>query len=926
MPNKVHICRTCGSKLFADAPQGLCGACLFRSGLSLPGKGEESSSSKPTPAPKDFQDYELLEEIGRGGQGVVYRAWQKSLNRTVALKVIGLGGAATQSHLRRFRFEAEAAAGLNHPSIVPIHEIGELEGCCYFSMNLIEGGRLDHFMKGQPMPIRRAAELGARLARTVHYAHERGILHRDIKPGNILLDCEGAPYLTDFGLARLIETDNDLTRPTEMLGTPSYAAPEQARGNNVLATRATDIYGLGAVLYHLLTGRPPFSAPTAYETIRMVLEENPPWPRLLNPQADHDLATICLKCLEKEPSLRYASALELAEDLERWLRHEPIHARRIPFFVRGKKWLQRNPTSAVAAASLTGLVIALGIILWKIDWFHPPPSASIAVLPFANLSGNEESAFFADGVQDDILTKLAKIADLKVISSGSVLQYRSARRNLHEIGKELHVSKLLEGSVRQSAGRVHINAQLVDAGTDRHVWAEEYDRDLKDLFALQTEIALEVATQLHARISAAEKRAIERAPTADLGAFDLANRARDIFLAATNSNSGKENLFAAADLLNQALARDPSYFEAYCQLAAIHDLLYVLGHDHRPYRLSLAQAAVDKALLLRPQAGEAHVARATHLYSGYLDYTSALAELDLARRSLPNDSSIFELRGLILKRQGEFEEAIPQLQHAMELDPRNVYRLEQIASSYYYLRRYAEAEAVYDRARVIEPLNVQLMAASASLDLTWKADTRALHRLIDSLRENNPRALHEIADSWMACALADRDVSAIKAALIVAGENTPLNDNAIHFNRSFIEGWVARLSHNESDAQAAFAIARAEQEKIVQAEPEYAPSLCVLGVIDAALGRKEEALSECRRAVELLPIKKDALNGPLMIQWYAISAAWVGEKELALQELAGAAQGPGTLSYGWLKLVPFCDPLRDDPRFEKIIDALAPRE
>src|SRR5207249_3044693 len=314
-----------------------------------------------------------------------YRARQKSLNRTVALKVIGVGHWDREAHLRRFRLEAEAAASLNHPFIVPIHEIRERNGCCYFSMNLLEGGQLDEAVKRQVISIRRAVELIAKLARTVHYAHENGILHRDIKPGNVLLDKEGEPHLTDFGLARLVETEGTVTRTTEMLGTPSYMAPEQANGNAEV-TAAADIYGHGAVLYQLLTGAPPFVGQSAYETVRLLLETDPRQPRLLNPKIDRDLSTICLKCLEKDPQRRYASALALAEDLERWLRRKPILARRTGLFIRGKKWLQRNPTIAAVAALSLALTAAIAVIVWKSDLIRPLPTTGVAVLPFENLS------------------------------------------------------------------------------------------------------------------------------------------------------------------------------------------------------------------------------------------------------------------------------------------------------------------------------------------------------------------------------------------------------------------------------------------------------------------------------------------------------------------------------------------------------------
>src|SRR5437867_11481000 len=360
MTTIVRTCGKCGAKIFAEAPQKFCSACLLETGLGLFADDDQETvcqggSASPNtinafgervpPRQRaersakmlgDFGDYELLEEIGRGGQGVVYRAHQKSLNRTVALKVIGLGHWATEAHLKRFRREAEAAASLEHPGIVPIHEVGEREGTCYFSMGFIEGDQLDAVVRRELMSVRRAAELIAKVARTVHYAHEHHILHRDIKPGNILLDRQGEPHLTDFGLARLVETESTVTRTLEVLGTPSYMAPEQAVGNNAQVTSATDVYGLGAVFYQLLTGQPPFAGGTTYETIKLLLDTEPRQPRLLNPKVHRDLSTICLKCLEKDPHLRYSSALTLAEDLERWLKHEPIQARRSAFTSRGK--------------------------------------------------------------------------------------------------------------------------------------------------------------------------------------------------------------------------------------------------------------------------------------------------------------------------------------------------------------------------------------------------------------------------------------------------------------------------------------------------------------------------------------------------------------------------------------------------------------
>src|SRR5438874_4590361 len=401
----IRICRKCGAKIFSDAPEGLCAKCVLKIALAMPpdaavaGAGDSGCVEQPAGGDRaaaphskkaaravellgELGDYELLEEIGRGGQGVVFRARQKSLNRTVALKVISLGQWASKAHLKRFRLEAEAAAHLEHPGIVPIHEVGERDGQCYFSMKFVEGGQLDEVVRRAPMSIRQGAELIAKVARTVHYAHEHGILHRDIKPGNILLDAKGEPHLTDFGLARLVESESSVTHTLEVLGTPSYMAPEQAVGNNVAISSVTDVYGLGAVLYQLLTGQPPFAGGTTYETIKLLLDTEPRQPRLLNPKIDRDLSTICLKCLEKDPKRRYSSALALADDLERWLRHEPIRARHTGLITRSGKWVRRNPTSAPLAASVVALVAVVVWNVWKSELIHHSVTNGIAVLPF----------------------------------------------------------------------------------------------------------------------------------------------------------------------------------------------------------------------------------------------------------------------------------------------------------------------------------------------------------------------------------------------------------------------------------------------------------------------------------------------------------------------------------------------------------------
>jgi TolB-like protein/class 3 adenylate cyclase/Flp pilus assembly protein TadD len=625
---------------------------------------------------------------------------------------------------------------------------------------------------------------------------------------------------------------------------------------------------------------------------------------------------------------------QVPEKLKRGRRSKPASGSRPIIF-------SRSPNVALIVALL---VCAAAFVISALVFFHrtsPSPSIaarpeakatsrptaipekSIAVLPFENLSDEKENAYFAGGVQDEILTDLAKVADLKIISRTSVVQYKSgASRNLREISQQLGIAHVVEGSVQRSGKRVRVNVRLLDARTNRHLWGETYDRDLADVFAIQSEIAKTVAGHLQAKLSPDEKNAIERVPTSDITAFDLYTRANDLLL---TTLYGKAEMLQAIGLLNQAVARDPSFFQAHCLLGLAHGELYWFGFDHTAARMALAETAIQAASRLRPDAGETRFARAENLYRGYLDYDGALSELELARQTLPNDAGIFRLTGYIQRRQGRWEESTRNLERAVDLDPRNLIGVQELAFSYGMLRRYADKTSVLDRALAIEPNDVTTKATLASVQFDWKADTRPLHQMIDSIRGTNPGAMSHIADTWLICALAEGDGAAAKEALLALGESPVLllGDN-VPFNHPFIEGVIARMTKDDDKARTAFTAARAEQQKTVQADPNYGPAVCVLGLIDAGLGRKEEALTEGRHAVKLQPVEKDTVNIN-MIKYLAMIAAWVGDKDLACEQLAIAIGTPSALSYGQLKLLPFWDPLRGDPRFEKIVSSLAPK-
>ena len=593
----------------------------------------------------------------------------------------------------------------------------------------------------------------------------------------------------------------------------------------------------------------------------------------------------------------------------------------------------KKHSARVRWVTMTGALLALAAIIAGFVFFlrrpaHPTLSAlekSIAVLPFENLSDDKQNAYFADGVQDEILTNLARVADLKVISRTSVMQYKaSAQRNLRDIAKTLGVSHVVEGSVQRSGGRVHVSAQLIDATTDMHLWGESYDRELADVFAIENELAEQIVSQLKSKLSPQEKAAIEQKPTADLVAHDLYIRAKTLIASSALSTPQSESLFEAVRLLNQAVERDPAFALAYYQLAEAHDLLYLQGIDHTAARLAVADGAIQSLARLRPNSGEAHLALAKHLYWCYHDYDRAREELTLAQKSLPNDPLPFQLAGYIDRRQGRWPESIRNLERAIELDPQNSAFLEQIARSYECLRRYADAERVLDRALALAPKDAAMRASRAEIELHWHADARPLMSTIEAIIAKDSRQAKNIAEFWLQVSLCERDFDgAVRAlaALPIDG----CHQETILFPRVWCEGVVAQMRGDTAAARAAFISVRNEIAKLVREQPAYAEALCALGMADAALGHKEDAIREGRRAVELLPVTKDSIIGPLLVQDLALIYAWTGEKDLALEQLSVAARIPGYLSYGQLRLHPYWDPLRGDPRFEKIVASLAPK-
>ena len=593
---------------------------------------------------------------------------------------------------------------------------------------------------------------------------------------------------------------------------------------------------------------------------------------------------------------------------------------------------------AWTTAVLVATAITLGFGLWILSRRLAPQitsplsesayvasfaEKSIAVLPFESLSKGKQDPLLADAVQDDVLSALAKVAQLRVISRTSVSSYAPGQpRNLREIAQSLGAGHILEGKVSRAGEKMRITVQLTDARRGVRLWDMSYERELGAVSGMQSDLVQRIATQLQATISPQEKAALDQRPTQDLVAYGSYVRGKTL-VASVSSAQINEKLLQAVQALDQAIARDPNFYLAYCELAGAHDYLYFFGFDHTPARLALAEAALKTVVRLAPDAGETHLAKATFLYRCYLDYDKARAELALSQRALPNHPQAFELAGYIDRRQGLWAESARSLQRAVKLDPRNVFLLQQIAASYQEFRQFGAMAAALDRALAITPHDLDARITRAFVDLEWRADTRPLQKTVDALLAENPDSASDLADQWFYVSLCERDPAAVARALAAIPPSGIATD--VNFPRAYCTALAALARGDAAAAQEAFRAARSEVEKTARAQPDYGPVYTVLGLIDAGLGHKEEAMREGRHAIELLPITKDSIDGAELMKYLAVIYAWCGEKDLALDQIAATLKIPSTLSYGSLKLHPYWDALRGDPRFEKIVASLAPR-
>jgi eukaryotic-like serine/threonine-protein kinase len=866
--------------------------------------------------------YRVDAVAGVGGMGVVYLAWDERLDRKVALKLLPQSMVANEAALARLKREARTASALNHPNIVTIHEIGEVDSTHYVATEFIEGTTLRERITKGPIPPDEAVDIAAQVASALCVAHRAGIVHRDIKPENIMLRPDRYVKVLDFGIAKLTQQETlgttTVLRPqlatqqSLAFGTTRYMSPEQAMAQQVDAR--SDLWSLGVVLYEMLAGRTPFQGETATDMIAAVFDRDPQPLKHRAPIVPPALQSVVDRSLRKDPAERYQTAEEMLSELR------AIKGKADGIAARSARWI----TVAAVAAILVGLALFYASRGGRTTPAHPTAvtEKSIAVLPFENLSQGEENAYFTRGVQDEILTDLAKVADLKVISRTSVMKYKSdLERNLREIAKTLGVSHVVEGSVQRAGGRVRVSAQLIDARNDVHVWAEHYDRDVADVFAIQSEIARQIANQLQSKLSAVEKAEIAERPTADLVAYAYYTKAKEIDVFA-NWEGGEKSLNQKVELLEKATQRDPNFALAYCELAKTQiDLRDITEADRY---LEPAKNAAETAVRLRPDLGESHLALGRYYFEVGVftnDYGRAHEELTIARRKLPNDAEALAIEARIGRHQNRWDASLADLKRASELDPRNGDLTFFLFQIYGEMRRYSESEQVIKKSIASGESDVSTKHLLATTKLAQGDPVAA-----QSLLEQVPLDFSPHAYIWgtrFTAALYLRDYDA--ANRVIAAIPAKWAETA--FSAAGASDWaraqMARARGDKEKAFAAFAAARTKLEPKSADTPEDAGYLSEIAKFDAGLGRKEEAIREARRAVDLMPTAKDAVAGPTHVAALALVYAWTGERDRALEQLEKVATipGEGASTYGDLRFNPCWDDLRGDPRFDKIVAA-----
>jgi serine/threonine protein kinase/tetratricopeptide (TPR) repeat protein len=915
------VCRRCGTRVSPnDSYSGYCFSCLL-----LPALDSQEPSSDEEKA--DFDHYKILAhpdgsriELGRGSMGITYQAIDTTLRFPVALKVIARQVAGFDVNRERFLREARAAAKLRHPHVASVLYYGVGPGGqCFYTMEFVEGETVAaRVQRCGPLSVQNALEATAQVASALEVAEKHGLVHRDLKPANLML--ANGPGINvkviDFGLAKLIdeeESTNSLTQDG-FVGTPAFASPEQFSGGPI--DQRSDYFSLGCTLFFMLTGSVPYQPGQASGLPAQLPKPGQSLERLKAARIPLPVRELVVSLLSADPAKRPQNGSALNASVTRCRRA-----------VSGSGGNKKFSGKAGVWAAVLGGIIVLGAAV-TILYFRNPVAAvstkSIAVLPFDNLSPGDQS-YFSEGVETEILTALAKVSDLQVASQGSVEVYRNpANRPIpREIGRSLQVQYLLTSSVRRDGDHVRVMTALVDVETERELWAERYDGSLSNLFGIQSQIAEQVVQQLQAKLSSAEKAAIEKVPTHNMAAYELFLHARDL-MAHYDDQSGAEPYYTMVRLLEEATRLDPNFFAAWEQLAIADDSLYAMRADYSPGRRAQAESAIEAALRLRPDLPDVHLEMAIHLYSTDRDFKRARAEAEIGTQSKKQGVRGYILIGDFDSCLGQWQDALKSYQKAYEVNPKVHTILEDPVLLYQRHRAYDDARRVLAQAASTGSSSPSVVEEiKAAIRWEERGDTSAYQAIF-----NDPGApWHPNGTATplkIQCALANRDFAAAKKMLEADSTEEFVDDVGKFTYRADLLGWIARSSGDEPGAKKEYEAAHEYYLAQSQKWADDPHPLMSLAIVDAALGHKEEAIAEARNAVAMRPIHRDAVEGPPLLVDLAQVYLWVGEKELALQQLEALENIPCGLSYGYLNKLPTWDALRSEPRFEKLLANLGP--
>jgi len=858
---------------------------------------------------KTISHYKILEKLGEGGMGVVYKAQDTKLQRLVALKFLPPHIADSPEEKARFIHEAQSASALNHTNVTTIYGIEESPEGMFIVMEFVEGRTLKQIIEEETLSIKKVLDIGIQMCEGIAMAHEKGVVHRDIKSDNIMVTPRGQVKIMDFGLAKL-KGATKITQTGSTLGTAAYMSPEQASGEEV--DQRSDIFSFGVVLYELLTGQLPFKGEHQAAIVYSIVNEEPQPVARFNNQVSTKLEDVVSKALAKDKQERYQHIDDLLADLRR--------ERKSLDYVKTGPLAQPVETQKPVKKKTLPLVVAgLAVLVLIVGYFallnkKEPESGRkmLAVLPFENL-GTPEQEYFAAGITEEITTQLAKVSSLGVISRTSVLQYKDTKKTIQQIGKELGVHYVLEGTILWDksgvTNRVRINPQLIRVKDGTHVWAETYDRVLEQIFALQSDIAEKVASSLNITLLEAEQRRIAAKPTENLEAYKYYLRGIDY--------DGQGDRRIAVEMFEKAVEIDTAFALAYATLSFVHSAIYWFYEDRTDERLNKAKKSVDKALELNPDLPEAHGALGIYYYWGSRDYERALEEFAIGLRGQPNSSTLFAAISWVQRRQGKFEEAVANLKRAAALDPHSVDQADDLAFTYLIMRRYAEAEFYSNRLMSLAPDRPSAYSCKAWVRILSDGDAREARKVLQEATE-------KVDVSQLAADLVESDVldGDYQAALgRLAGLTTfkdPLgyNDTVSYF---LTKAKVYGLLNQPQLKMACYDSARLILENKVQSRPSEAPFHSGLGIAYAGLGRKEEAIREGEKCVELLPVSQDAVDAPMYVKNLAQIYVMVGDNDSAIDQLEYLLSIPSGISIPYLRINPAWAPLRNHPRFQKLL-------